>query len=108
MGAGFGIVWGKLYRTQATPRMDGRLNDPYDWVKCPYQGYNEFCGTDNNHYGGYDEPSWANEGSKPVLFPWFVLQTGFRIKPHRNFAGRIDMGFGTSGFFVGVGADYGL
>jgi hypothetical protein len=42
------------------------------------------------------------------LFPWFVLQTGLRYKPHRNFAMRFDAGFGTSGFFLGLGADYGL
>jgi hypothetical protein len=42
------------------------------------------------------------------LFPWFVLQTGLRYKPHKNFAARLDAGFGTSGFFLGLGLDYGL
>ena len=26
------------------------------------------CGTDNNHYGNYTEPSWANGGSIAQLF----------------------------------------
>ena len=50
----------------------------------------------------------ADGGSKPMIFPWLVLQTGLRYKPHRNFVARLDAGFGTSGFFLGLGADYGL
>jgi hypothetical protein len=42
------------------------------------------------------------------VFPWLALQTGIRYKPHRNFAARLDLGVGTSGFFFGLGADYGL
>jgi hypothetical protein len=57
---------------------------------------------------GAEEPSWANGGSKPVIFPWLTLQSGLRYKMHRNFVARFDLGFGTSGFFFGVGADYGL
>ena len=67
-----------------------------------------FCDGSNDHYGNYKEKSWTDGGSKPILFPWFVLQTGLRYKPHRNFAARLDAGFGTSGFFLGLGADYGL
>ena len=107
MGAGFGIVWGPLYRTQAHP---AGSDDPYEYEKCDdeFRPDPVYCDDDNEHYDDYTEPSWADGGSKPVLFPWFVLQTGFRFKPHRHFAGRIDLGFGTSGFFFGVGADYGL
>jgi hypothetical protein len=107
LGAGFGFVFGKLFRTQAYP--PGGVNDPYDYEKCEAPNDpHPWCGNDNDHYSGYDEPSWANGGSKPVLFPWLALQTGFRVKPHRNFVARLDMGFGTSGFFFGLGADYGL
>ena len=108
MGAGLGIVFGNLYRTQATWQPDGNINDPYTWRKCEYVGDGQYCGGDNDHYDGYTEPSWANGGSKPVIFPWFALQTGFRYKPHRNFASRLDLGFGTSGFYLGLGLDYGL
>lgn len=112
MGAGFGFVFGDLYRTQAYPPSGNANEDPYNWRKCTTKGVSptggDFCGTDNDHYNGYTEPSWANGGSKPIIFPWLVLQTGFRYKPTKQFVGRLDAGFGTSGFFFGLGADYGL
>jgi hypothetical protein len=110
MGAGFGFVFGDLKRTQAYPPGGNGNADPYDWKKCSAQGNPDatFCGTDNDHYDGYTEPSWTNGGSKPIIFPWLVLQTGLRYKPTKQFVGRLDAGFGTSGFFLGLGADYGL
>lgn len=110
MGAGIGVVWGALYRNQAM-----RVGGGYE--KCPSNaagtgpgaGANPaYCGTDNKHYGHYDEPSWTSGGSKPILFPWLAVQTGLRYKPHRKFVARLDAGFGLSGFFLGLGADYGL
>lgn len=110
VGAGFGLVWGDLKRTQAYPGAGANNSTGEGFLPC--QAVNNpngnFCGNDNNHYNGYKEPSWANGGSKPVIFPWLALQTGLRYKPHRNFIARLDAGFGTSGFFVGLGADYGL
>jgi hypothetical protein len=110
MGAGFGFVFGDLYRTQAYPTNGSANQDPYDWQKCvaPNNPPGGFCGTDNDHYPGYKEPSWANGGSKPIIFPWLAMQTGVRYKPTKKFVGRLDLGFGTSGFFIGLGADYGL
>lgn len=112
MGAGFGIVFGDLHRNQAYPP-GGGAGDPYAYEKCvapgnPNFGSPMYCGDDNNHYGDYTEDSWANGGSKPIIFPWLALQTGLRFKPHRNFMARLDLGFGTSGFFVGLAANYGL
>jgi len=74
----------------------------------PFNPGTNYCDMSNDHYGDYTEKSWTDGGSKPILFPWFVLQTGLRYKPHRNFAGRLDLGFGTSGFFLGLGLDYGI
>ena len=110
MGAGLGIVFGDLYRQQAYPPNGNPNTPPADWVPCApsMRGTSQFCDDDNNHYGDYSEPSWANGGSKPIIFPWFALQTGLRYKPHKNFVARLDLGFGTSGFFFGLGADYGL
>jgi hypothetical protein len=111
MGAGFGFVFGDLFRTQAYPESGNPNEDPYKWKKCTGPGnpnIGDFCGDDNNHYDGYKEASWANGGSKPIIFPWLALQTGFRYKPSKSFVARLDAGFGTSGFFFGVGADYGL
>jgi hypothetical protein len=111
LGAGFGLVWGDLKRTQAYPG-SASANDTTGagYVPCvaPGRPNAAFCGTDNNHYNGYTEPNWANGGSKPLIFPWLAVQTGVRWKPHRNFIARFDAGFGTSGFFLGLGADYGL
>jgi hypothetical protein len=109
VGAGFGFVWGDLTRQQAYPGPGA--NDSTGAGYLPCSGPNDprnpnFCQPEK-HYG-YNEPSWANGGSKPIVFPWLVLQTGLRYKPHRNFIARLDAGFGTSGFFLGLGADYGL
>jgi hypothetical protein len=112
MGAGFGIVFGSLERTQAYPTNGQLSQDPYQWQKCSAPGNpagsGGACGNDNDHYNGYTEPSWADGGSKPVIFPWLALQTGLRYKPAKQFVARLDAGFGISGFFIGLGADYGL
>jgi hypothetical protein len=109
MGAGFGFVFGDLHRVQAYPE-GGVPGDPYDYKECAAEGIPdaEYCGSDNDHYGDYTEPSWANGGSKPIIFPWLALQTGLRYKPHKNFAARLDVGFGLSGFFFGLAGNYGL
>lgn len=108
LGGGFGIIFGDLYRVQAKPGPGADGNTGEGFVRCSFKGENDYCDESNNHYSDYPEKSWTDGGSKPVLYPWFVLQTGVRYKPHRNFAARLDAGFGTSGFFLGVGADYGL
>lgn len=116
VAGGFGLIFGDLYRTQARPgSAAANDNTGAGFVKCSDKfdpgdvflggGY---CDDSNDHYGGYTEKSWTSGGSKPVIFPWLALQTGLRYKPHRNFAARLDAGFGTSGFFLGLGADYGL
>jgi hypothetical protein len=108
MGAGFGFVWGPLYRTQAYPPPG--VTDPYEYEKCIAEGFPNarYCGGNNDHYDDYEEPNWSGGGSKPVIFPWFAIQTGLRVKPHRNFVARVDLGFGISGFFFGLGLDYGI
>ena len=116
LAGGFGIIFGDLERTQAKPgRKDFNGNTGEGFVKCAsstdtsaFDPSTTYCDGSNDHYNGFKEKSWTDGGSKPILFPWFVLQTGLRYKPHRNFAMRFDAGFGTSGFFLGLGADYGL
>jgi hypothetical protein len=107
-GAGIGIVFGDLYRTQSYPTSPGQ--DPNNYSKCSSVGVPnaQYCDNQNNHYPGYTEPSWANGGSKPNIFPWLAVQTGLRYKFSRNIVARLDVGFGTSGFFFGLGGDYGL
>ena len=43
-----------------------------------FQGDASFCDDSNDHYSNHLEASWTDGGSKPILFPWFVLQTGLR------------------------------
>lgn len=112
LAGGFGIIFGDLYRIQAKPGSGADGNTGEGFVRCSgagdLQDPEDYCDDSNEHYGDHKEPSWTDGGSKPILFPWLVLQTGVRYKPHRNFAARFDAGFGTSGFFLGLGLDYGL
>jgi hypothetical protein len=113
LAGGFGIIFGDLYRIQARPgSASANSNTGEGFVRCASDtdalDPNDFCDDSNEHYGDHTEPSWTDGGSKPILFPWLVVQTGVRYKPHKNFAARFDAGFGTSGFFLGVGLDYGL
>ncbi|MBW2456174.1 MAG: hypothetical protein JRI68_16765 [Deltaproteobacteria bacterium] len=73
-------------------------------------GTGEWCDNENDHFGNYDEPSWANGGSKPFIFPYISIpQLSFRYKPIKQFQARFDTGFAiTTGFFLGLSAAYGL
>jgi hypothetical protein len=122
-GVGFGVVFGNLYRDQAYPKTGNTAdpNDPNTWSKCtgaapapvtPGSGV-PYCDGGNQHYFAngkdYSEPSWANHGSKPLIFPWLSIpQLSFRYKPIKQLQTRFDTGFSTSGFFFGLSAGYGL
>ena len=110
-GAGLGVVFGNLYRTQAYPPA-GVPGDPDSYSPCaaPSVPNPNYCGTDNDHYGDYKEPSWFNGGAKPVVFPWIALpQIGLRWKPSSSVALRLDTGLSFPGpFFVGVSSQYRL
>lgn len=114
-GAGLGIVWGPLYRSQAYPNGSG------GWNYCPALAQNDgadpfkgYCVVDSKlgnkpqHVIGYQEPAWTDGGSKPILFPWLAIQTGLRFKPSHAFVARLDLGIGFGQVFLGLGADYGL
>ncbi|MET0593932.1 MAG: hypothetical protein ABW133_14615 [Polyangiaceae bacterium] len=112
-GGGFGlglVVGGDIHRQQAHPG-SGDPNNPGSYVPCqgPQNPMGQYCGRDNDHYGSYTEPSWANGGSKPLIFPWMSLQTGFRYKPTREFTARVDIGWNIlNGPFFGLAMNYGL
>jgi hypothetical protein len=58
---------------------------------------------------GYKEKTWFDGGSKPVLFPWLsVPQIGIRFKPIKNFVARLGIGWALTGFWFGIGGQYGL
>jgi hypothetical protein len=126
-GIGVGGVIGNLYRTQVYPNDPNNLNpdDTQTWRKCtgPTPGTNidpttgnTFCDASNVHFydenrdpKDYSDPSWANGGSKPFIFPWLSIpQVSFRYKPIKQFQARADLGFSVTGFYFGLSAAYGL
>ncbi len=108
-GVGLGVVFGDLYRAQAFPNQPNASPDNVAaWSRCTGPG-GFYCDASNNHYGDYAEPSWANGGSKPMVFPWISLpQVSFRYKPIKQLQTRLDAGFSITGFFFGLSAGYGL
>jgi hypothetical protein len=118
-GVGVGVVFGDLNRAQAYPAngtTKADANNPSEWRPCSEAGSAPttsggvpWCDSkSNNHFGKYTEPSWANGGSKPNIFPWLAPQLSFRYKPIKQLQTRFDTGFSTSGFFFGLSAGYGL
>lgn len=110
-GAGIGVVFGNLYRTQSYP-VNGVQGTPENYQACTSPGVPNasYCGTDNDHYPGYKEPSWISGGAKPVVFPWIApLQIGARWRPAPKVVVRLDMGVAFPGpFFFGLAAQHGL
>lgn len=109
-GAGVGLIFGDLYRTQAYLVDGGTAGDPSDYRPCQAVGQPSsiYCDDANAHYPGFTEPGWSDGGGKPVAFPWLAAQLGLRYQPHPNVATRLDLGLGLSGFMLGLAADYGL
>ena len=108
-GAGIGYVWGDLLRRQAYPK-NGPASNPDSYASCAGPGNPDpaFCDGSNNHYGNYNEPSWANGGQKPMFFPWLAVGPGIRVKPHRNLMFRVDMGWALVGPYIGIAGNYGI
>jgi hypothetical protein len=121
-GAGIGIVFGNFSRTDAYWSNDGVTmaapmptnGDPYNTntaagavlVPCAGPGNPadpNIPPTGQCPFGGQYGPAEA----WPV-YPWLTFQTGLRYSPVRNFIGRLDIGVGSSGFWFGLGADYGI
>ena len=126
IGAGIGIagIFGTLYQGQAYPNVSNPdPGNPSQWNACTGpsdpKGFG-FCNNRNAHFwpnyappnpgaGAYEQPSWANGGSKPMIFPWLALPAiSFRYKPIKQFQTKLDLGFSTSGFYLGLSASYGL
>lgn len=112
-GVGLGGVLGNIYRSQAYPKDPNKISEERsDWVKCaavgdpaaPQNGVN-WCDNSNENYNDHSEPSWANGGSKPFLFPYIALpHLAFRAQPIEHLQMRVDTGFSIYGFFFGFGA----
>jgi hypothetical protein len=109
-GVGIGGVVGDLYRAQAHPVTGSDPSQPGQWGRCSASGVPDiaYCSDNNDHFGNYSEPSWANGGSKPFVFPWIALpQVSFRYKPLKFLQARADVGLAlSSGFYFGGSIDY--
>ncbi|HQP35220.1 MAG TPA: hypothetical protein PLI95_08580 [Polyangiaceae bacterium] len=110
-GAGIGVVFGDLYRTQSYPG-SGVNPDAEGYLPCKGVGNpnGTYCGNDNDHYPGYKEASWIGGGQKPILFPWIApIQLGLRWTPSPKIVLRLDAGVAFPGpFFFGIAAQHGL
>ena len=125
-GVGIGGVFGDLNRHQVYPLAG---NDPANpstddlgqWGDCTgpnspdvrLDANSPYCDEDNEHYPTngepYSEPSWANGGSKPFIFPYLSIpQISFRFKPIKHLNTRFDFGFSITGFYLGMAAHYGF
>jgi hypothetical protein len=120
-GAGFGIgvVFGPLKNNWVQQDdTNGTLSgsNGHKYKECPSvlppgQGCNkaDHQNSDVDKVQGYTEPSWFDGGSKPVIFPWIAVpQLGLRFKPHKQFVGRVGLGFSLTGFWFGLNGEYGL
>ena len=131
-GVGFGVVFGNLYRSQAypnTPNADpGNLDlrsgarATFGRTMAPRAGGvlhrtsttttgRAWSSKTPNSVGAkaYSEPSWANGGDKPNVFPWIAVpQIAVRWKPIKQLQTKLGLGFSTSGFFFDLSASYGL
>jgi len=116
VGAGVGIVFGDFYRTDAywtdgtnpIPPING---DPFNTTPTPANPGLARCAGPNNptSLGGQCPPGGQYGAAEAwPVYPWLTFQMGLRYSPMRNFIGRLDLGAGSSGFWLGIGADYGI
>lgn len=118
-GAGFGVgtLFGGLENNWVYDDPNGALarDDGRRYSKCQTEGDDPACqkAAHSNatvaKVGGYEEPSWFNGGSKPNFFLHLAVpKLGVRIKPVKEFTARVNFGFSLTGFFFGLGVNYGL
>lgn len=103
---GVGFIYGDLVRTEAYESSPGAD----DWRACdgPVTPNANYCEASGGHYD-YVEPSWADGGDRPVVFPWISFpHLALRFKPIHQIQIRVDGGYGLYGFFFGGGVSYGF
>lgn len=99
--AGVGIVTGKLYRTET---YDDPANPEFpsngDWPNL-----SACLGPNNPDAGCPADGNYGEENPWPV-YPWLNAQIGLRYQPINGLVTRLEFGLGSSGFWLGLGADY--
>jgi hypothetical protein len=111
IGAGLGIVAGELRRNEAYQTPNGQTPDvaaDKDWPDLSLcDGPLNPNGTECPADGNYDIAQGGSSDRWPV-YPWLNFQVGLRYQPVDEFVARLEMGLGSSGFWIGLGADYSL
>jgi hypothetical protein len=113
-GFGLGVIFGTLGDNWVFPTTGNQVS-PTNYTACQTITQAASCtpqdhqNATTNKVGGYLEPSWANGGSKPNVFPMINFpQLGIRYKPIKQMEARLGVGFSLTGFWFGVSANYGL
>lgn len=119
-GFGLGILTGGLETSWVTRDPNGpyAASDGTRFAPCASEGQggpNSGCNKADHQnstvakVNHYQEPSWANGGSKPNIFLHLsVPQFGLRFKAAKEFEGRVGVGFSLTGFWFGFSGNYGL
>lgn len=114
-GLGVGVVTGTLQRNETYWNVAPGTPGPYDpytqLALCPLPvGYGTpECPGPINNDNRYDLAS-NPQTSSPVwpVYPWLTYQMGVRYQPMKHLITRLDLGVGSSGFWLGLAVDYGI
>jgi hypothetical protein len=116
-GVGIGFIFGTLHNNWVHDSASGALvsSTGRHFAQCATVNDGAGCATGDHQnattakVGNYSEPNWFSGGSIPVIFPHIAFpQLGLRWKPVKQFEMRLSTGFSLTGFFFGIGGDYGL
>lgn len=119
IGLGIGVVFGNLLNNwvkEGTGNPQYTAGNGKTYVQCGEEGpVGSGCNTKDHQnsqvarVNGYQEPSWANGGSKPNVIPWVAIpQIGLRFKPVKQFESRLGIGLSVTGFWFGLSGNYGF
>ncbi len=103
---GIGGVWGDLERNEAYPDSGSDSVDGYSACNGERDPDSAWCEPGGNY--GVEE-SWANGGSRPLVWARLAPHLAVRFKPIHQLAIRLDGGFDIfSGFFAGGSVAFGF
>ncbi len=107
-GFGLGIVGGDLRRNEAySPNGRYEESDLDNLENCRGPG-DPSAPAGHCPAGNYDIVNGGASSDVWPVYPWINFQAGLRYQPIDEFVGRLDFGFGSSGFWVGLGGDYSI
>jgi len=119
IGLGVGFIFGNLLNNwvkEGTGNPQYTANNGKTYTRCDAEGpVGSGCNKADHQksevarVNNYEEPSWANGGSKPNVIPWVAIpQIGLRFKPIKQFESRLGLGVSLTGFWFGLSGNYGF